>query len=459
MLLDFIHLDSALRAPLYAQLADALRDAVASGQIPAGTALPSVRQVAADLNVSKTTVETAYDRLISAGYLEAQPQRGYFSTGLSRKRCAENLKNSRTGIPARTQPLRYRFSTTEIDAHAFPIALWQRHLRQVLARTSDLTSYGNQAGEPALREALARYAFDVRGVTAPPERIVVGAGLQPLLYILSGLLRTQARMIGLEDPGFAQAERVFADCGLPVCRLPYDEAGVDPAALDGTGVRALYLTPCNRQGSGIAMPIHRRLALLDWARRSGGLMIEDDHNGELQYRGRPIPALQGFDDGTHTVYIGTFSKVLLPSVRLAYMVLTPALAEAYYARARAYHPTASKIEQLALAESIRSGEMEKQLRRLRRLYAEKGNRLTECLRAALGDRVRIELQETALRLLVTVSGGRTADELTARAAAMGVEVRPFPAYAGDGRVLLGFSGIALDDIPEAVRRLARAWTE
>ena len=132
------------------------------------------------------------------------------------------------------------------------------------------------------------------------------------------------------------------------------------------------------------MPIHRRLALLDWARRSGGLMIEDDHNGELQYRGRPIPALQGFDDGTHTVYIGTFSKVLLPSVRLAYMVLTPALAEAYYARARAYHPTASKIEQLALAESIRSGEMEKQLRRLRRLYAEKGNRLTECLRGGDG---------------------------------------------------------------------------
>ena len=459
MLLDFIRLDANSRTPLYQQLADAIRGAVSAGQMPAGTAMPSVRQLASDLNVSKTTVETAYDRLTSAGYLEARPQRGYFSTGLSRKKNRDFLQNGRTAEPARPQPLRYRFSTTEIDAHAFPIALWQRHLRQVLARTSDLTSYGNQAGEPALRDALARYAFDVRGVTASPERIVVGAGLQPLLYILSGLLRAQVRMIGLEDPGFAQAERVFADCGLPVCRLPFDEAGVEVSALDGTGVRALYLTPSNRQGSGIAMPVYRRLALLDWARKSGGLIIEDDHNGELQYRGRPIPALQGFDDGTHTVYIGTFSKVLLPSVRMAYMVLPPTLAEVYYARARAYHPTASKIEQLALAESIRSGEMEKQLRRLRRLYAEKGGRLTECLRAALSDRIRIELQETALRLLVTVSGGRSADELTARAAALSVEVRPFPAYAGDGRVLLGFSGIALDDIPEAVRRLAKAWAE
>lgn len=457
MLLDFIHLDAALHVPLYAQLADALRDAVASGRIPTGTALPSVRQLAADLQLSKTTVETAYDRLTSEGYLEARPQRGYYSTGLSRKKQDNFQKNSGTYDLQRVQPLRYRFSTTAVDAHAFPIALWQRHLRQVLARTSDLTSYGNQAGEPALRAALARYAFDVRGVTAAPERIVVGAGLQPLLYVLSGLLRSQVRMIGLEDPGFAQAERVFADCGMPVCRLPFDESGMEPAALDGTGVRALYLTPCNRQGSGIAMPIHRRLALLDWARQTDGLIIEDDHNGELQYRGRPIPALQGFDDGTHTVYIGTFSKVLLPSVRLAYMVLPPALAERYYARARAYHPTASKIEQLALAESIRSGEMEKQLRRLRRLYAEKGDRLIECLRDALGDRVRIELQETALRLLVTVAGGDSAESLTARAAAVGVEVRPFPAYAGDGRVLLGFSGIALDDIPEAVRRLAKAW--
>lgn len=457
MLLDFIHLERKNGSPLYAQLHDALRGGIESGRIPAGTAVSSVRQLAADLHLSKTTVETAYAQLTAEGYLEARPQRGYFSTGLTRKKSENNFRINGSHRVESKPVLRYRFSTTEIDAHAFPIALWQKHLREVLTRTPEMTSYGDHAGEPALREALARYAFDVRGVTAEPERIIVGAGLQPLLYLLSGLLRERVRMIGLEDPGFMQAERVFSDCGLSVCRLPCDSSGVEPETLHAAAVRTLYLTPSNRQGSGIAMPVGRRLALLQWARETGGLIIEDDHNGELQYRGRPIPALQGFDDGTHTVYIGTFSKVLLPSVRLGYMVLPPALAEMYYTRARAYHPTASKIEQLALAESIRSGEMEKQLCRLRKLYGAKGDRLTECLRASFGDRVKIELQETALRLLVTLRCGYTAEELTARAAQFGVEVRPFPAYEGDSRVLLGFSGIALDDIPEAVHRLVKAW--
>lgn len=457
MLLDFIHLERNVGDALYVQLYRAIRDAVADGRIAAGERMPSIRRLSNDLGVSKTTIETAYAQLITEGYLESRPQAGCFAAKLTSFSSRETSNLKRTVHSGNAKLLRYRFSTSAIDPHAFPVALWQKHLREVLARSDEITSYGDSQGEPELRAVLADYAYRVRGVRAEPHQIVVGAGLQPLLYLLSGLLRDHERVIGLESPGFAQAERVMTDCGLSVCHLPGDSAGVEPETARDAGLRVLYLTPSNRLGGGIPMPMARRTALLEWAHHTDSLIIEDDHNGELRWRGRPIPALQGFDDGRHVVYIGTFSKVLLPSVRLGYMVLPAFLAEQYYARARAYHQTASKIEQLALASYIRRGEMEKQLRRLRKIYAAKGDCLIRCLRDTFGDRIDIEPQETALRLLVTLHDPRSAQELTAAAAAYQVEVLPFAAYEGHSRVLLGFSGIALRDIPEAVHRLASAW--
>lgn len=457
MLLDFIRLERTSSETLYLQLYRAVRDAVSDGRMAAGERMPSIRRLSEDLDISKTTVETAYNQLITEGYLEARPQKGCYVANLTPFSVRKNLEIKRTVRADAPKPLRYRFSTAAVDANAFPVGLWQKHLREVLARSDEITSYGDSQGEPELRAALAEYAYSVRGVRADPRQIVVGAGLQPLLYLLSGMLRDRERLIGLESPGFAQAERVLTDCGLSVCHLPSDADGVEAETVRDAGLRVLYLTPSNRLGGGIPMPMARRTALLEWAHDTDGLIVEDDHNGELRWHGRPIPALQGFDDGRHVVYIGTFSKVLLPSVRLGYMVLPAPLAEQYYTRAHAYHQTASKIEQLALASYIRRGEMEKQLRRLRKIYAAKGDRLIRCLRDTFGDRADIEPQETALRLLVTLHDPRSAKQLRDDAAAYQVEVTPFPAYEGHSRVLLGFSGIALDDIPEAVRRLGKAW--
>lgn len=459
MLLDFLHLNRDSRDALYLQLYHAIRDAVTRGQLAAGEKMPSIRRLSEDLQLSKTTVEAAYGQLIMEGYLESKPQKGCYVAQLTP--FSDDIPQEIAGTVSAPSPenLRYRFSTDAVDSNAFPVALWQKHLRNVLTRHDTLTSYGDSSGESTLRSMLAEYAYRVRGVRAHPRQIVVGAGLQPLLYLLSGILREHTRLIGLEQPGFAQAERVFTDCGLGVCHLPCDDSGMDPDALAGAGVRAVYLTPSGRPGSGAPIPMARRSALLEWARTTDGLILEDDHNGELRYRGRPVPALQGFDDGHHVVYIGTFSKVLLPSVRLAYMVLPPALAESYYARANAYHPTASRIEQLALAEYIRCGDMDRQLRRLRKIYAAKSDCLIRGLKEAFGSRLQIVLQETALRVLVTVPGGIPAVQRAETAAARGVEVRPYPAYPGDSRVLLGFSGIAMEDILPAIHRLTLAWPD
>lgn len=459
LLLDFIHLDRSGPEALYLQLYRSIRDAVAGGLLTAGEKMPSIRHLSDDLQLSKTTVEAAYSQLIMEGYLESKPQKGCYVAHLTLFQNKNIDQTNRTVSEPAPKALRYRFSTDAVDPNAFPVSVWQKHLRNVLAQIDVVTSYGNGPGEDALREALTEYAYRVRGVRAHPQQIIVGAGLQPLLYLLSGILRERSRLIGLEIPGFAQAERVFTDCGLAVCHLPCDESGIYPEGLTGSGVKVLYLTPSGRPGSGDPIPMSRRAALLEWAHTCQGLIVEDDHNGELRYRGRPVPALQGFDDGDHVVYIGTFSKVLLPAVRLAYMVLPPELARVYYSRARSYHPTASRIEQLALAEYIRCGDMDKQLRRMRKIYAAKSDFLVRCLKETFGSRITIVPQETALRILVTVSGGLSAQQRCDAAAARGVDIRPYPAFPGDSRVLLGFSGIAMDDIADAVHRLALAWPD
>ena len=456
MLLDYLNLNESSEEPLYQQLYRFFCDAISNGQIAAGEHLPSIRRLAEDLNVSRTTVETAYQQLCVEGYMESRPQRGYYALQLTMAPQKSVLAHTRQAAPP-VPKLRYRFSTDSIDRRAFRVELWQKYIREVLSHQEIITAYGNHQGEPELRTALTEYSHSVRGVTSSPEQIVVGAGTQPLLFMLSGMLRRNDRMIGMESPGFAQAEQVFGDCGLEICRLPGDESGIRLDALEESGVRIIYVNPTNRLGSGSPIPMTRRAELIDWANRRGALIIEDDYNGELRYSARPIPAMQSIGNGENVVYLGTFSKVLLPSVRMGYMVLPPSLAAIYHERSAAYNQTASRIEQLALARMIQEGELEKQLRRLRKLYSAKGSLLVSCLQKEFGSKIQITMQETALRIVLCPGAAISAAQLCSLAAQENVLVIPFDEKDGLGRVMLGFSGIAQEEIPEAVHHLRLAW--
>lgn len=461
MLLDYLNLDETSDEPLYQQLYRFFCDAITGGRIAAGEHLPSIRRLAEDLRVSRTTVETAYQQLCVEGYIESRPQRGYYALTLPMAPQRSALARRQSAAPAApaAPKLRYRFSTDSIDRRAFRVELWQKYIREVLSHQEIITAYGDHQGEPELRAALTEYTHSVRGVTTSPDRIVIGAGTQPLLFMLSGMLRRNDRMIGMESPGFPQAEQVFADCGLEICRLPGDESGIRLDALEESGVRIIYVNPTNRLGSGSPIPMTRRAELIDWATRRNALIIEDDYNGELRYSARPIPALQSIGSGENVVYLGTFSKVMLPSVRMGYMVLPPSLASLYHERSAAYNQTASRIEQLALARMIREGELEKQLRRLRKLYSAKGSLLVSCLQQEFGDNIGITMQETALRIIVCPGISATAAQLCALAAQQDVQVKPFGGSEIPGQVMLGFSGIAQEEIPEAVHRLYLAWRE
>lgn len=456
MTYDYLMLNPSEGIPLYQQLYESLRDSIERGHLPKGEKLPSIRKLSEDLRLSRTTVETAYQQLCVEGYVRARPQSGFFVEAGAIRPERPNIAAAVPVIsrPEATVAVRYNFGSDSVDSGCIDIKIWRRHIRDVLNRQEALTAYGDPQGEPALREALSSYCYGVRGVKAGPEQIVVGAGTQPLLYLLCGLL--PEKTVAMDERGFPQAERVFADCGFTVLRLPIDADGIRMDALEASGVRAVLVRPSHSVQSGTAMPMSRRFALLQWAKRHGALVIEDDYNGELRYNARPIPAMQGIAEGGQVAYIGSFSKLLLPSVRIGYMALPPALLEDYQARARSYNQTASKVEQLALSNYVKSGQLERHLRRLRKLYAAKSAELTRAVRRAFGKGVRVFLQETALRLTLFLNNDTPSRELCRLAAEQGVRVIQ---EKEPGSVTLGFAGIPLQDVAPAVELLRTAWSD
>ncbi len=452
MIYDSLQLNKNSTEPLYRQLYLSIRTAAETGRLKSGERLPSVRRLAADLGLSCTTVESAYQQLCVEGYLRASPKRGYFARDAARGGLPRTPAPS-AGLPAAGPPPRYNFGSDCVDEGLMDLKIWRRNIRDALNRRGALASYGEHQGERGLREALSAYSYGARGVAAAPEQIVIGAGTQPLLFLLCGLFGGEHRSVVMEEPGFPQAEQVFADCGFSVRKLPCDGDGIRMDAVEKARPRLVYLSPSNRIRTGSPIPMNRRLELLKWAERSGGIIIEDDYNGELRYRARPVPAMQGIAGGRGVVYLGSFSKLLLPSVRIGYMALTPELLARYLPRAANYNQTASKVEQLALAEYIRSGQMERHLRRLRKLYGAKSEKLLRALEDAFAGKADILLQETPLTVILTPKAEKSAAELCRLALKNGVRVQPAPGES----VRLGFAGIPLGDIEDAVACLKEAW--
>lgn len=456
MTYDYLTLNPNSGTPLYQQLYLAIKSAIEAGHLAKGDKLPSIRKLAQDLKLSCTTVEAAYQQLCVEGYINSRPQRGYFVLSSLRKDAGRGMPpqvSAQLEIGAR---IRYNFGSDCVDSENIDIKIWRRHIRDVLNRQEVIASYGEHQGERALREALSAYSYGVRGVVASPEQIVIGAGTQPLLSILCGLLNNHGGSVAMEEPGFLQAEQVFADCGVTVLHLPADDGGISMAALKASGAKLLFISPSNRVQTGASLPMSRRFELLNWAKESGGIIIEDDYNGELRYKARPIPAMQGMDTNCSVVYIGSFSKLLLPSVRIGYMALPPMLMEHYRARASRYNQTASKIEQLALSSYVKSGQLERQLRRLRKLYAAKSAALIAALKNAFGSQIEILLQETPLCLMLTIKTEKSARELCTLSQQKGVRIMPI-GDSGKTKIMLGFAGIPLEDIEAAVDCLKSAW--
>ena len=406
-------------------------------------------------------------QLVGEGYVESYERSRYvvnkfegsvFKSG--------NLKSSTEYSPVSLpleQRIHYDFTSGGMDIDGFDFSLWKRYLNKVLRNKDRLMGYGNSKGEEDLRREIARYIQASRGVHAHIEQIVIGPGVQSLLNTLCSILKARERTIAFEDPGFRNGRRIFADHGFAIKPVKLEADGIAMEDLLHSGAKLVYVSPSHQFPTGYIMPIGQRYRLLQWAEEADGLIVEDDYDSEFRYFGRPIPALKGLDYGDKVIYLGSFSKVMPPAIRLSYMVLPDKLMTSFQQNRELYNQAASTVEQLALAQFMADGHLERQIRRLRKLYEDKRLLLLKTIRGIFGENVKVNESEAGLHTIITVRSALTAKELAQRALDKRCLIRPIEDYyyeyspKGQPQMLLYFSEIPAKEIEPAVRLLKEAW--
>ena len=393
MLYDFIIINKKDKTPLYRQIYMSVRKSIETGSLKKGTKLPSIRRLSTDLDVSKTTINGAYEQLCAEGYISNRPRSGYY------------VEAQFSGTPSKSDKMfsninktkryyEYDFSSKSIDDGIININEWKKYVKEVLNQNYLLTSYGEEQGEEILRNALQKYSLGTRSVNTSYENIIVGAGTQTLLHILCSLLGNNKK-IALADYSYIQSEYVFNSHGYDIKYFRCDKYGACIDSLEEIKPDIILINPNFTVNSNITMPVTRRLEIIKWAKENNVLIIEDDYNGELRYSTHPMPCVQNYDT-ENTVYLGSFSKILLPSVRISYMVLPQKLTDEYNKIKKYTNQTASKTEQIALAKYINNGKLDVHLRKARRIYLEKSNLMLSNIKKYFGTSVKIVFNETSL---------------------------------------------------------------
>lgn len=462
------HLDPHSKTPLYEQLYRAVRADIMSGTLAGGTRLPSKRQLAANLRVSQITVETAYGQLLAEGYIVSEPRRGYFVQKQLAAPAQAQAPKAAAPHPhtAPADDCKYDFRTNIVDTGCFPFATWARLSRSVLSEYSDrLLRATDPCGAAELREQIARYLYDFRGINISADNILVGAGSEYLMHLVIQLLGRE-RVYALENPGYRKLYQIFSDNGAAVRPLPLDKSGLRADALAASDASVVYLTPSHHFPLGTVMPAARRMEILRWASAAPGrYIIEDDYDSEFRYASRPIPALGELDHAGRVVYVNTFAKSLSPSLRIGYLVLPDALMARYHERFSLYSSTVPSFDQHTLAAFMRTGGFERHISRSRKVYQARRDALMTALDRELADLPHeVSRSEAGLHLLLHMRNGMLERELIERARAAEVRVYGLSAYytppvkPPKATLVLGYAGLTEQQINEAAALLRQAWS-
>jgi GntR family transcriptional regulator / MocR family aminotransferase len=447
-----------------AGLEAAMRDAVQAGRLAAGTRLPSSRALAADLGIARNTVADAYSQLVAEGWLTARQGSGTRVATVASAAAAETAQTGPPAIPAPAEavrPLRYDLRAGSPDLSSFPRSAWLAAARKALsAAPSEALGYGDQRGRPELRSALAGYLARARGVRVTPDRILVCTGFTQALALLCRVLRERgATTIAVEAYARPEYVDIITSHGLTAALLPVDGGG---AVLEPfPDAQAVLLTPAHQFPLGPALSAHRRAGAAKWAAATGGLVIEDDYDGEFRYDRQPVGALQALAP-EHVAYAGTASKTLAPGLRLGWLVLPSHLTgDLAAAKARADLHTGS-FEQLNLAEFINSGHYDGHIRRSRLAYRRRRDGLVAAL-AQDAPQVRVTGIAAGLHAIVELPGGHTEEQVVARAARIGLAIEGLGAYAMGGHthqpaLVIGYAAPPDHAFTGAIARLSAAIT-
>ena len=465
--------------PLRAQIYRELRGAILDGRLRPGERLPSTRMLSAEMSVSRNTTEGAYEQLVAEGYLSRRIGAGTFVASclparpLGAARAARRAPAVPTrGLSARGRALARCLTCSDPQSvrafgagfaalDEFPAALWRRlTARRLRASDPSLLGYGDPAGYPPLREAISRYLSESRGVRCRPEDVIVLTSSLQAISLAARMVLDPDDAVWIENPFFPGAFSALEAAHARLHAIPVDGDGlrVDEGERTAAGARLAYVTPSHQYPTGVTMSLERRLALLEWARRSNAWILEDDYDSEFRYEGRPIAAIHGLDRAGRVIYMGTFTKSLFPSIRVAYMVVPPSLAAPFVHARRQIDGHTATIPQAVIADFMNDGHFAAHLRRMRAVYRSRRDALVETLDRELRGRVRVGPAEGGFQLLVRLDPGENDREVARRAAAHGIEATPLSRYthgSAEPALVLGYSALATDAIRAGVRGLAR----
>ncbi|WP_233842807.1 PLP-dependent aminotransferase family protein [Dyella sp. 2HG41-7] len=480
--LPSVALDTGSDVPMYDQLSEWFRRAIIDGRLRPGQRVPSTRSLAKELDISRIPVLSAYEQLFAEGYLETFIGAG---TCVARAIPDEVLKPANAAeyaspkhasqsaprkVAQRVDGLRtppqtwannqgaFRVGLPAIDH--FPITSWSKFINRHARRPPiEQMVYGDPMGHLPLREAIAEYLGTVRTVRCDASQILITTGSQQGLQICAHALVEPNDPVWMEDPGYPGVRQAFRTVGADIVPVPVDEEGlnVDEGIRRNSHARAVYISPSHQFPLGMTMSAARRLQLLNWAARTGAWIIEDDYDSEYRFGGRPLASLQGMDTDDRVIYVGTFSKVMFPALRVGYIVVPKDLVPAFAAVRDAFDTFSSTLYQAALADFIREGQFARHIRRMRMLYLERRTALLEAIDQYADNRLEVVGTHAGMQLAALLPPGVDDVALSIKVAKKGVSARPLSlCYAEPpkrGGVILGYSGANVHEIREGTRKL------
>ncbi len=453
-------IDENSNIPIYRQIFNYFVAEIQAGRYSAGDKLPSIRALCRELHVSKSTVESAYNLLLSEGYAESAQGSGYLVDSADRLPVEKRVQQ-----PAGTRVSRrkiYDFRAGALNDDVFPLSLWRKLTSQALTYTKEINTYSDKQGEYELRKEIVRYLHLSRGIACTPERIVMTNGLQQALETISKLIAPAPGAAAIEEPGFSSVRRVFINNRYTIAPIPVGEDGLDIGALHDSSACVVFTTPSHQMPTGAVLSLEKRKQLLKWADATGGYIIEDDYDHEFRYSIRPVKSLHSIDKNNRVIYIGTFSNVFSPGLRMGYYILPDHLLPMYNEMFEGYSCTIPWLQQKIMTLYMSRGHW---VKRINQLFAENKRKqrcLVDNLIKFMGSKIKITGQHSGAHIMLE-TGELSEAELVERASLNNVIVSPVKAFWHNAEnyknnsVILGYNAIAEKDIRQGVQQLYNAW--
>jgi len=448
-------LDSKTEKALHIQLYEALKDDIINN-LKVGDKLPSIRELCSNYNISKTTVQNAYNQLYAEGYIDSIPKKGYFVSELLE--CQFSPKISATSKESKKQ-YRYDFSPTKHHKSYFPIKIWKRLSHKALNLDLDFASYSNGQGELALREEIAKYLQNSRGVKARASNIVISSGFITAITLVAKLLKQKYANFAIESPGYYITENIFKEYGYKISKISLNMGGINLDELSKSDAKVVYITPSHQYPTGLVMPISKRQRVIELMHKKDGYIIEDDYDSELNYQSRPIPSLHGLDNYDRVIYVGTFAKALSPALRVTYMHLSDELLKAFKLSYDSHFCSVNIHTQKTLELFLKEGYFNRHLRKIRAQNKKKHNLMIKCLKSELGCSFEFVAKGAGLAILIYPKGSFNWQKFKELLEKESIKVY-FASLCNTSNfeaIRLGFGNFDLDEIPKAIKAFAKVW--